>query len=96
MRLSSDLLQINIISQFHVLSVDTQYLQSTSRIRDTNVYLTIKPKGGGGGPERSFNYSCNQLLSAQIKHFVQPTDLPNRLRAGSMLFGRLVAAMMIT
>ena len=24
------------------------------------------------------------------------TDLPNRLRAGSMLFGRLVAAMMIT
>ena len=49
MRLSSDLLQVNIISQLHVLSVDTQYLQSTSRIRDANVYLTIKPKGGGGG-----------------------------------------------
>ena len=53
MRLCSNLLQINIVSQLHVLSVDTQNLQSTSSIWDTNVNLTINPTGrereGGGG-----------------------------------------------
>ena len=94
MRLSSDLFQVNVISKFHVLSVDTQDFKSTSRIRDTNVNLTIKPKGGR---ERGSSTSYNQQFLAGINEYLaHPTDLPNRLRAGSMLLGRLVAAMMIT
>ena len=41
-KLKTNLLQINIISQLHVLGVDSQDLQATSCVRDANVHLTVK------------------------------------------------------
>lgn len=40
--IKTNLLQINIISQLHVLRVDSQDLQATSCVRDANVHLTVK------------------------------------------------------
>lgn len=38
----TNLFQINIISQLHVLSVDLQDFQSSCGIRNTNVHLSVK------------------------------------------------------
>lgn len=50
MGVSSDLFEVNIIGKLHVLGVDTKDLKPTSRVRDTDVNLSVEPtestKGG--------------------------------------------------
>ena len=36
------LIKLNVVGQFHVLCVNTEYLQSTGRVRYTNVNLAVE------------------------------------------------------
>lgn len=38
----TNLFQVNIISQFHILGVNLQNFQSASSIRNTNIHFSIK------------------------------------------------------
>lgn len=38
----TDLFQVNIVSQFHVLGVNLENLQSAGSVRDANVHFPIK------------------------------------------------------
>ena len=69
-RLSSHLLQVDIISQLHVLGVDTQYLHTTSGIRDTNVNLAIKSTPRERERERE-NHSVSHKRAASTIFNVQ-------------------------
>lgn len=47
----TDLFQVNIVSQFHVLGVNLEDLQSASGIRDADVHFPIKTPCMGGGSD---------------------------------------------
>jgi hypothetical protein len=37
------LLEVDIISEFHILGVNAENLETASRVRNANVYFTIEP-----------------------------------------------------
>lgn len=82
-RLCTNLFQVDIISQFHVLSVNLQNLQSASRIRNADVHLPIKTTCIWLGSTNTV-ISCNPSGTSQYHLIGEYTGMHNNEQAAKV------------
>ena len=72
--------KVNIISELHVLSVDAKNLETTSWIRDTNVYFSVEAtEPSEGGIDRVGSVCCSHHddVGARLETIHESEELRN-------------------